>query len=402
MQGGLAVRTGGGRSARRQRMARAGAESGHGRHQLPVRRSRRSESAINRGRRTRPGWVVLCAATFTALLLAGCGLQSGGGLLGVVPVIGPADVAQPYSTIQPPGTFQPMTPGDLTSLMRSLAPRLMAGQVHLPPGTPPPLLPPGGGWLPSRRIVAYYGNPFSPSMGVLDWYPPEEVMARLATQAQAYTAADPAHPALPAIELVADVAQGSPQADGTYVLHMPYSMLTAELALARAHHALLILDIQVGRSTVAHELPYYLPFLSQPDVALALDPEFDMPPGETPGKWIGTMSASEINWAIDDMSKLVAQLRLPPKIVVVHQFTPGMVPDWRNIHLEPGVQFIMDTDGFGGPALKESNYQTYIADQPIPPVRYGGIKLFYKYDSNLMSPATVVGLKPGPSLVIYQ
>lgn len=355
----------------------------------------------------------LAGAAAVTLLLAACGRVGPAGTGGAVAAQAPASASSAavpaqgaggaaYPTIMPPSTFQRMSPGALASLEGTLAPELMAGQVQLPAGTPAPLIAPAAGWLPSRRIVAYYGNPLSPAMGVLAWYPPAEDMARLLAQAAAYTAVDPAHPALPAIDLVADVAQASPGPSGAYRLRMPYSMLNQELALARQYHALLILEIQVGRSTVAKEVPYFLPYLAQPDVELALDPEFDMPPGEIPGKWIGTMSAGEINWAVDAMSNLVAQLHLPPKIVIVHQFTPGMVPDWRGIHLQPGVQFVMDTDGYGGQALKMSNYQAYIADQPVPPVRYGGIKLFYKYDVNLMTPAQVIALKPSPSLVIYQ
>ena len=350
----------------------------------------------------------VAAVAALALLLVGCGRFGPAGSAGAVAAhppaaaVEPANPAAPYPTIMAPSTFQAMSPGALTSLEASLEPELAADQVQLPSGTPSPMLPPPGGWLPRRRIVAYYGNPLSPAMGVLGWYPAAQDMARLLAQAAAYTRVDPAQPALPAIDLVADVAQASPGPHGAYRRRMPYSLLNQELTLARQYHALLILEIQVGRSTVAQELPYFLPYLAQPDVELALDPEFDMPPGEIPGKWIGTMSAAEINWAIAQMSDLVSRLHLPPKIVIVHQFTPGMVPDWRGIRVQPGVQFVMDTDGFGGQALKKNNYRRYIADQPIPPVRYGGIKLFYKYDTGLMTPTEVVALQPPPSLVIYQ
>ena len=315
---------------------------------------------------------------------------------------GPQADPQPYPTPSAPPSYVGPTQGELDRLYQLLSPWLSAQQVQVAPDTPPAVPEPDGGWLPKYRIVAYYGNPLSAGMGVLAWYPPEETMAHLVAQAQAYAQADPAHPVLPAVDLVADVAQGSPGANGAYVLRMPYSMIDDELALARRHKAILILDVQVGRSSVAAEVPYFLPYLSQPDVMLALDPEFDMPPGEVPGRWIGTMSSSEINWAVQYVSDLVGRLHLPPKIVIVHQFTAGMVPDWRGIQLRPGVQFVMDTDGYGGQGIKHANYQQYIANQPIPPVRYGGIKLFYKYDIDLMTPAEVAALQPEPSLVIYQ
>ena len=183
---------------------------------------------------------------------------------------------------------------------------------------------------------------------------------------------------------------------------MPDGVISQELALARRSHALLILDLQVGRSTVSAEVPYFLPFLAQPDVELALDPEFDMPRGEVPGLWIGTMPASQINWAARYLSMLVARYQLPPKMLIVHEFTSSMVPGWRQIHLQPGVQFVMDTDGFGLPAKKVGNYRAFITDQPIAPARYGGIKLFYQADTPLLSPREVLALEPPPSLIIYQ
>ncbi len=351
----------------------------------------------------------LLAGVAAAALCGGCaGLplrpeQPVPAAAGPVAAAGTSAPAPPVAQVlSEPSAYVPPSAAQAARLQQLLAPWLPAPGLGLPAGTPPPLPEPAAGWLPAYRIVSYYGNPLSPAMGVLGWYPPAETMQKLTAQAAAYTAADPAHPAVPAIELVADVAQASPGSGGLYRLRMSSAMIAGELALARQNHALLILDLQVGRSTVEQEVPYFLPFLSQPDVMLALDPEFDMPPGEVPGQEIGTMSATDINWAISYVSSLVRRLGLPPKIVIVHQFLPSMVTDWQAIRGQPGVQFVMDTDGYGGQGIKLANYQHFIADQPIPPVRYGGIKLFYKYDVNLMTPAQIVALQPPPSLVIYQ
>ncbi|NMP24990.1 hypothetical protein [Sulfobacillus harzensis] len=266
------------------------------------------------------------------------------------------------------------------------------------PASPPPMPAP---LLPSHRIVAFYGNPLDARMGVLGQGTSQQMLGRLAQQAQAYQALDPSHPVIEALELVAVVAQGTPGPNGTYRLRMPPSLIESELKLARSAHALLILDVQVGHSPVAAEVKYLEPFLKQPDVELALDPEFDMNhiPGGIPGKEFGSMTATAINGAIDVLHQLVVQDHLPPKILIVHQFLPQMVPDWKNIHPLPGVSFIMDTDGFGTPALKTANYHSFITNQPIG---YGGIKLFYTQDTPLMSPAQVLALQPPPLLIIYQ
>lgn len=255
--------------------------------------------------------------------------------------------------------------------------------------------------LPGHRIVAFYGNPRNAKMGILGQGTSQQMLARLAQQAQAYQALDPSHPVIKALELVATVATASPGPHGTYRLRMPPSLIESELKLARSAHALLILDIQVGHSPVAAEVAYLKPFLKQPDVELALDPEFDMNqiPGGIPGKQFGSMTATAINGAIRVLHTLVVKDHLPPKVLIVHQFLPQMVPHWQNIKPLPGVSFIMDTDGFGDPAVKIANYHAYITDQPIG---YGGIKLFYTQDSPLMTPAQVLALKPAPLLVIYQ
>jgi hypothetical protein len=41
----------------------------------------------------------------------------------------------------------------------------------------------------------------------------------------------------------------------------------------------------------------------------------------------------------------------------------------------------------------------FIRDRPI---EFGGIKLFYRQDDPLMTPADVVALTPSPDLIIYQ
>ncbi len=274
--------------------------------------------------------------------------------------------------------------------------------VALPAGTAPPVATPSGGWLPGHRIVAYYGNPLSTGMGILGALPAPEMIARLRAQAAAYQALDPQVPVQPALDMVADVAQGSPGPQNLWRARMPYSVIEQELALARDHGMLLMLDLQIGRSTVQRELPYFAPFLDQPDVEIALDPEFALDSTQIPDQEVGSLSATQINWAIDYVAGLVRAHHLPPKIFVVHQWLPSMVTDWQAIHPVPGIQFVMDTDGFGHQSRKIGNYHAFITDQPIQPVGYGGFKLFYTQDIHLMTPQQVLGLQPAPLFVLYQ
>ena len=65
----------------------------------------------------------------------------------------------------------------------------------------------------------------------------------------------------------------------------------------------------------------------------------------------------------------------------------------------PGVQFVLDMDGFGGAEAKIGNYGHFVRDELI---EFGGIKLFYKQDDPMPTPAEIVALDPPALVVIYQ
>lgn len=263
--------------------------------------------------------------------------------------------------------------------------------------------PDAGALLPFKRIVAYYGNFFSPHMGILGAYPPAEVLAKLKAQAAAWARADPTTPVLPAIDYIAVSAQENPGRNGKYILRMPPDQIEKALHMADSIHGLLFLDVQPGWSTVRAEVPRLAPYLKLPNVELALDPEFDLMPGKRPGAWRGTMSAAAINFAARYLARLAAENHLPPKILVIHRFTQRMVTDYRAIHPLPEVEIVMDMDGFGSPPLKVATYKAFVASQPV---QFTGFKLFYKNDrwhgSHLMTPAQVLRLSPRPIFILYQ
>jgi hypothetical protein len=261
---------------------------------------------------------------------------------------------------------------------------------------PPPL---PGSILPSRRIVSYYGNPLASGMGVLGELPPDKLFPRLRAQAEAYRSADRDRAVMPALELVAVVAQGEPGPDGLYRLRMENDLIERVAGWAEEHGFLLILDVQIGRGKVDDEVRWLLPFLKRPNIHLALDPEFAMPSGHVPGERIGTMDASAINGALRALAELVEAERVPPKLLVVHRFTEEMVTSPQKIATDPRVQVVMVMDGFGTPSVKTRQYDELIAQ---PRVQYTGFKLFYRHDEPLMTPEQVILLEPAPDLIIYQ
>ncbi|MHB1862591.1 MAG: hypothetical protein ACYCVL_06420 [Gemmatimonadaceae bacterium] len=260
-----------------------------------------------------------------------------------------------------------------------------------------------GSILPSHRIVAFYGNPLSKKMGILGALPPEQMLARLDTEVERWRAADPATPVVPALQLIVSVAQGQAGRDGMYRARMADTLIDRVAGWADQRHALLFLDVQVGHSTVAAELPRLLKYLARPNVHLALDPEFSMKDGGAPGTKIGTMDARDVNDAVAVLDSLVTANNLPPKVLVVHRFTRRMLTHADRIRLDPKVQIVVDMDGWGPRSLKEDSYRAYVYEDPV---QFTGFKLFYHNDTKsgrpLMTPAEVLKLFPAPLYIQYQ
>lgn len=261
-----------------------------------------------------------------------------------------------------------------------------------------------GAILPFRRVIAYYGNFYSIKMGVLGEYPAETLIPKLKSELKKWQEADPKTPTLPAIQYIATVAQGSAGKEGKYILRMPDTEIDKALALAHEVNGIVILDVQVAKSTLEYELPLLKHYLVMPQVHLAIDPEFSMKSGDAPGHVIGTMDASDINYAADFLATLVRENNLPPKLLVVHRFTQNMVTNYKNIRLRPEVQIVIDMDGWGSAAKKKGTYRQVITPEPV---QFTGIKLFYKNDlkppsTGLLTTEEVLGLMPAPIYIQYQ
>ena len=261
-----------------------------------------------------------------------------------------------------------------------------------------------GAILPFKRIVAYYGNFYSAQMGVLGEYPEQQLLSMLASTTAKWAAADPTTPTLPAIQYIAVVAQGTAGREGKYILRMPDDQIDKALDMANRMHGILILDVQVGLSTVQHELPMLEKYLQMPNVHLAIDPEFSMKYGNPPGTVIGTFDAADVNYAAQYLAGLVNTYHLPPKVLVVHRFTQAMVTNYKKIRPLPEVQIVTDMDGWGPQAKKKNTYLRVIESEPV---QFTGIKLFYKADlkppsTGMLTTTEVLGLTPAPVYIQYQ
>lgn len=268
-----------------------------------------------------------------------------------------------------------------------------------PVKTPPPL---PGSILPAKRVIAFYGNPLSKRMGILGEFETADMLRRLDREVAEWNRADPAHPVQPALHLIAMVANPDPGPSGKYRTRMDSALIEKVYGWAKSRNALLFVDLQIGQSTLPQELPWIEKFLMRPDVHLGIDPEFAMKgSGAIPGRRIGTYDASDINYAIRFLAKLVDKHNLPPKMLVVHRFTPKGVTNARNITLDPKVQVVMHMDGFGAPWLKRD---TYYRDIKREPVQFTGWKQFTKA-KNDKPPTTreaILRLWPAPLYIQVQ
>jgi hypothetical protein len=253
--------------------------------------------------------------------------------------------------------------------------------------------------LPNYRIVSYYGHPNDESMGILGQFSKDDLLEQLLDEARAYERADPSRPVMPAFEIVYSVAQSEPGPDGTYLLQTDDATMQEYISFTQANDILLFIDIQFGKSTIQDELAHVEKYLMEPNVHLAIDPEFAWGPNHTPGVDFGSVNAQDITYAQQQLARIVAENNLPPKVLVVHRFTDGMVKNITQVKPVDNVQFVLDFDGFGDPGSKTQGYNLYVRDSDVP---FGGIKLFYDQDKPLMKPDEVVDLDPAPDFVMYQ
>jgi hypothetical protein len=258
---------------------------------------------------------------------------------------------------------------------------------------------PQGGFDPANLYVALYGHPGSSVLGVLGEQTVDAAADRAAAVAGQY--AGFGRPVVPTFELIVTVASSSAGSDGDYSTEFDDSKFVPwiETAANRGMHA--ICDLQPGRATFPSQAREIESLLRYRNVSLALDPEWRVGPTEQPGGGrIGSVDGSEVNETIDYLDGVIRQFALPPKMLVVHQFTPSMVTNKAIIRGTPNVQVVFQMDGFGSLTLKRGSWDRMVAD--LPPGALTGWKTFYDEDRPTPTPSETLANQPTPVYVSYQ
>lgn len=199
-----------------------------------------------------------------------------------------------------PGRNQGIDTADYTKKMLALANGDTTGKwpVHAP-------IPLAGAIFPYNRVIAFYGNLYSKRMGILGELPKDSMLKKLRSEVARWHSADSSLPLIPALHYIAVSAQGSPGKDGKYRMRMPFHQVDTIVDWAKQINGLVFLDVQVGHSSVAEEVPRLESYLKLPNVHLGIDPEFSLKNGEVPGSKIGTFNSDDVNAAVDFLATLV-------------------------------------------------------------------------------------------------
>jgi hypothetical protein len=271
-----------------------------------------------------------------------------------------------------------------------------------PPGSTPPETPqtlPGGATTifgDGRFLVAYYGTAETGALGVLGETNPDEMQRRVRRAAQPF--ARKHQPVQVVYELIVSIADRYPGPGGDYSHDIARAEVQKYIDAAHRHGALLLLDIQPGRSDFLSIAKRWAWALKDPYVGLALDPEWRMGRHGVPGTRIGSVDAGEINRVSAWLRDLVARHHLPQKLFVLHQFRVDMIDHIRRIEPRRGLVMVQHVDGFGTPGQKLDTFHAVARPQQF----LLGFKLFYDEDVHRMSPADVRRINPKVRFVSFQ
>ena len=272
----------------------------------------------------------------------------------------------------------------------------------LPLAKPKAELPRGGRALfPDHRLVGFCGTPGAPALGELQGNLALKSKA-LVGYAEKYGGTE--RKVLPVYELIAVVVQAGAGTDGKYRRRVDDGVVDTYLRLARESKGLFLLNIQPGQSDFLTEAKHFEKYLRQPDVGIALDPEWAMKTGQRPGKVYGQTTGADINSVAEYLSKLIADDDLPEKALVFHQVNRYVVKEEAAVKAYPGVVVIDSVDGLGPKWSKIETYDNLM--RVMPTGVHAGFKLFFDEDhrngGQLMTPHEVLGLKPTPEYVMYE
>jgi hypothetical protein len=263
----------------------------------------------------------------------------------------------------------------------------------------PAALPFGEGPIfPGHRLVAYYGTAGTGALGVLGEDTPDRITRRLRKAAAPF--ATPKRPVQIVYELIVTIADAHPGPDGDFSHDIAREKVARYIRAAHRNKALLVLDLQPGRSDFLKVAKRWAWALRDPWVGLALDPEWRMGPRQVPAQVIGSVRAREVNAVSLWLQRLSQRNDLPQKVFMLHSFRTSMISGIENVVRRPRLATVLHVDGFGTPSQKLATYHAVAGTRPQH-MRMG-FKLFYDEDVNRMNAEQVNRIRPVVDFISFQ
>ncbi len=261
----------------------------------------------------------------------------------------------------------------------------------------------GGGkvMFPDRTLIAAYGNPRGPALGVLGERDLEGSIAYTEDLAAEYEGLFGDSSVVPAFEIIATVASGEPEPDESYSRKEDLDLLTEWVDGATEAGLYVVLDLQPGREDFLTQAKRLEDLLRRPNVGLALDPEWRLAPDEVHIEQIGTVTTAEVNEVSDWLAGIVREEVLPQKLLMIHGFRLSMLTDREDLHFPAELATMLQMDGQGPQTLKNDTYE--VLTEAGPDQVWWGWKNFYDEDSpETRSPEDTAAVDPTPYFVSYQ
>lgn len=278
------------------------------------------------------------------------------------------------------------------------------GEESTPTPTPTQRELPGGGQqlFPTYRMVGYSGIiGTGPGLGRAGVGNIDDRMKEIIERAKPY--AVDGRKIMPTLEYIATMVHPCRNAPKCRSRSTD-ARIQEHLDAVRKVNGYLLLAIQPGRADFPTEVKAYERWLKEPDVGLAMDPEWRMGPNQEPMRTFGSTTGKELNDVNAYVSQLVQENHLPEKVVLYHMIRTNWVRQPQDLKQHAGVVNIVSVDGIGSMAMK---IETWNAIMKVKPAHvHPGFKLFYTEDTagswTLMTPQQVMALKPTPEYVLYE
>lgn len=263
---------------------------------------------------------------------------------------------------------------------------------------------PGGGGLvfPGRRMVALYGHYTGPALGAMGEQPPAEAVARVQQMVDEYQQYSD-EPVIPAFEVIATVASEFSGEDGDYSNEFTVEEIRPYVDAIVDAGGYAVLDLQSGQASFLEQAKLYEELLKHPNVGLALDPEWNLHPGEQPMQRVGHAEAAEVNEVATWLADLTRENELPQKAFVLHQFQLQMLRDREQIDTShPELAHVLHADGHGEPGQKFDTWNV-MKEGLDHNEWFMAWKNFYDEDFPTFTPQqTYEEVSPRPWFVSYQ